>query len=101
MCKNLTKIVDGFLSSLSLLRGTNLVIELTECYEVIKILYMQKTCWCVYDGIDVRDVGMRLEQKGSLGGRILCEEGATIEVSAGMCGGVILAGNSQGEKTIW
>ena len=77
------------------------MIELTECYEGIKILYMQKTCWCVYDGIDVRDVGIRLEQKGSLGGRILCEEGATIEVSAGMCGGVILAGKSQGEKTIW
>ena len=77
------------------------MIELTECYEGIKILYMQKACWCVYDGIDVRDVGTRLEQKGSLGGRILYEESATIEVSAGMCVGVILAGKSQGEKTIW
>ena len=27
-----------------------------ECYEGIRIPYMEKTFWCVYDRIDIRDV---------------------------------------------
>ena len=66
MCvKNLTKIVDGFLLSLSLLtlRGMNLEIEFPwiqvsfERYDGIRIPCMEKTCRCVYGGVNVTGVG--------------------------------------------
>ena len=66
MCvKTLTKIVDGFLLSLSLLtlRGMNLVIEFPwiqvsfERYDAIRIPCMEKACRCVYGGVNVTGVG--------------------------------------------
>ena len=70
MCKNLTEIVDWFLSFLSWLCGMNLVtvlpwIEVSfECCNGIRISYMDKTSWCVYGEIDVRDVGTCLDKRG-------------------------------------
>ena len=46
-----------------------------ECYDGVRIPYMEKTCWCLYGEIDLRNV-------------------------AGMGGRVILAGKSQKQKTI-
>ena len=61
MFKNLVKIVDWFLSFLSQLCRMNLVmvflwIEVSfECYDGIRIPYMEKAFWYVYGRIDVRD----------------------------------------------
>ena len=63
---------------------------------------MDKTCWCMYGRIDVRNIGRCLEKKGvNLGGGTLSGEGVPIEVSPGMGGRVILAGKSQREKAMW
>ena len=106
MCKNLTKIVDMFLSFQSWLRGMNLVIVLPriqvsfECYDVIQISYMEKTFWWVYRRTNVRDVSTSLE-KNKLERGALCEKGLTVEVTTGMISRVILAAQSQKEKIIW
>ena len=105
VCKNITEIVDVFLSFLLWLCRMNLAMVLQwmqvtfECYESIQMLYIEKKIWCVHGRINVCDVGAWLE-KGNLGGGTLCDEGVTIEVSIGMGGRVILAGKSQREKAI-
>ena len=68
-----------------------------ECYDSIRILYMEKPFWCLYGRIDVRDVGTKLGKR-NFGGGTLYEEGVTIEVSTGMGGRVILVGKSQRKK---
>ena len=106
VCKNITEIVDVFLSFLLWLCGMNLAMALQwiqvnfEYYDSIWMPYMEKTFWRVHDRIDVRDVGTWLEKR-SLGGGTLCKESVTIEVSTSMGGRVILAGKSQREKTIF
>ena len=79
----------------------NLVMELPwiqisfECCDGIPIPYMDKTYWCEYGGIEVRDAGTCLKKRGrNLGGGTISGEGVTIEVSSGMGGRVILAGKS-------
>ena len=69
VCKNLTEIVDVFdivveLQIVPILITRNeFVMKLPqmqvgfECYDGIRIPYMEKACWCVYGGIDVGDVG--------------------------------------------
>ena len=81
----------------------NLVVELPwiqisfECYDSIRIPYMERTCWCVYGGIDVLDVGTWLEKKNLLGG-ILYGEGETIEVSADVGGRAIWPGSLRDKR---
>ena len=82
----------------------NLVMELPwiqvsfECCDSIRIPYMDKTCWYVYGGIDVRDVGTGLEKTGET----LVEVNYVVRVGGSpvIGGRVILAGKSQREKTI-
>ena len=66
---------------------------------------MDETCWCVYGGIGVRDVGTCLEKKkkkrGDLLGGTLCGKGVIIEVRPGMGGRVTLTGKSQRKNAIW
>ena len=67
--ENLSKILHGLLSFLSRLCEINLVMEFPkkhvslECCDGIRIPYTDKTSWCVYGGMDVRDVATCLDKK--------------------------------------
>ena len=68
----------------------NLVMELLwiqvsfKCYDNIQIPYIEKTCWCMYGGIDACNVRTGLKNRNLWGGT-LCDKGT----------------KSQREKTTW
>ena len=108
MCKNLTKIVDGFLSFLSWFQRMKLLMELSWIQSLFQMLWQhlntifgQNLLVCVWQDWQGWCWYVSGKRRVYFGRETLCREGVTIEVSPIMDGRVILTRKSHREKTIW